>query len=81
MGVHSCPRLSSSLKSLEKARGQTRPFFKGVLGGGVYVLGDKEFMEIHLSSPICLNGKYGEDFPYICTVIITKVQRMFATLA
>jgi len=48
---------------------------------GVYVLGDKEFMEIHLSSPICLIGKYGEDLPYICTVTITKVQRMFTTSA
>jgi len=51
------------------------------MGIWVYFLGDKEFMEIYLSSPICFNGKYVEDFPYICTVIITKVQRMFTTSA
>jgi hypothetical protein len=41
----------------------------------------KEFMEIYLNFPICLNGKYGEELPYICSVIITRAQKMFTTSA
>jgi len=40
-------------------------YLSSPMGIGDYFLRDKEFKEMYLSFPICLNGKYGDDFPFI----------------